>query len=352
MIEHNNYTLKIIKDMQMSKMHDIVFLSSFKNDNLGLFYIDIKNNNASISYKILKRKYNNIYNISYLIKLICNYLFNKNINKIFILSKYESLTQLGFNNILHSNNLFYKGKSITKKSYVLSKENFYFIDKYDTILFDIDDTILSFHKAEKYALTKALEKVNIKANDKIIKHYHRINMSYWEKVEKKLISRDKCVVARFEEFLPLYNVSYDPAKFEDLYRYYLNKQAFIIKDARKVLTTLSKTHRIYAITNGVKLTQQLRMKKADMNKYFLKSFISEEIGFDKPSYEFFDFVKNNILPFDYSKTIIIGDSLTSDIKLGNNNNVDTCWFNLHKVVNNKNIKPNYVIYYLDELILK
>lgn len=360
MIKLNKYTLKIIKnnDNLTSKQNikylknNISFLVYFNNDKFALFFIKITNKNAFISYEFTNNKYYNIYHFSYILKLICNYLFNKNIENIYILSKFNCLEKIGFNKILHSENIFYRGKALTKISYILNKNDFYFMNKYDTILFDIDDTILSFHKAEKYALTKALAKVNIKANDKIIKHYHKINMSYWEKVEKKLITREQCVVDRFKEFLPLYNVSYDPNKFEDLYRYYLNKQAFIIKDARKVLTKLSKTHRIYAITNGVKLTQQLRMKKANMNKYFIKSFISEVIGFDKPSFEFFDYVKNNIENFNANKTIIIGDSLTSDIKLGNNNNIDTCWFNLHKIQNTKNITPKYVIYYLDELILK
>ena len=132
-----------------------------------------------------------------------------------------------------------------------------------------------------------------------------------------------------------------------------NKGVFtvLIKDAKLVLNTLKKNFEIYAVTNGVKLTQIKRIKKAKLNGYFIKSFISEEIGYNKPSILFFKAVKDYIKDLDVSKALIIGDSLTSDIKLGINNNTDTCWFNLYYKEYNSDIKPNYTINKLVELLI-
>lgn len=225
-----------------------------------------------------------------------------------------------------------------------------FINKYDTLLFDIDDTILDFQKSERKAMRIALEKVGLKVTDDILSHYHEVNMKYWKKVELNEISKDEVLYLRHEEFLPLYGINYDAKEFEKLYRSNLNKLAYVKKNARKVLIELSKTHRIYAITNGAIKTQKSRMKKSNMQQYFIKSYISYELGVSKPDIRFFNIVKNDIKDFNPSKTLIIGDSLTSDVKLGINGNVDTCWFNEHNKVNNSNINPTYEINSLLELL--
>ena len=48
----------------------------------------------------------------------------------------------------------YKYNSINIDDITVTKDDFYFVNKYDTFLFDIDDTILDFEKAEKNALIR------------------------------------------------------------------------------------------------------------------------------------------------------------------------------------------------------
>ena len=40
-----------------------------------------------------------------------------------------------------------------------------------TVLLDLDDTILDFHKAEKEALKKALQKVGVEPTEKLLARY-------------------------------------------------------------------------------------------------------------------------------------------------------------------------------------
>ena len=85
-----------------------------------------------------------------------------------------------------------------------------------------------------------------------------------------------------------------------------------------------------------------------VEKIFLREnmpgvFISEEIGVEKPGIGFFDEVFKAIGPYNKSEVIIIGDSLTSDIKGGNNAGIVTCWFNPENKPNDMNLNIDYEI---------
>ena len=71
------------------------------------------------------------------------------------------------------------------------------------------------------------------------------------------------------------------------------------------------------------------MSKSGLDKIFDEVFISEDIGVEKPSVEFFSkvFQKTGLTETDKAQILIVGDSLTSDIKGGNNIGIDTCWYN-------------------------
>ena len=84
--------------------------------------------------------------------------------------------------------------------------------------------------------------------------------------------------------------------------------------------------------------------------FFENIFISDTIGYAKPKIEFFDAVLDKITETDKSKILIIGDSMSSDIQGGHNSGIDTCWVNLSGNVLESNIKANYEINELRELV--
>ena len=53
--------------------------------------------------------------------------------------------------------------------------------------------------------------------------------------------------------------------------------------------------------------------------------------------------------FDPETTLIVGDSLTSDIRGGLNAGIKTCWFNPKRKVGRPDIVPDFEIYSLAEL---
>ena len=82
---------------------------------------------------------------------------------------------------------------------------------------------------------------------------------------------------------------------------------------------------ILIASNGVGLVQKPRIEKSGLKKYFQKVYLSEEIGYNKPDVEFFDSILKDYLFKE--RMVMIGDSLSSDIRGGKNFNIPTIWYN-------------------------
>lgn len=186
-------------------------------------------------------------------------------------------------------------------------------------------------------------------SEELYETYKKMNHRMWEAVERGEITIDDVLYTRFSKLMNMYGKEVDGIEYENTYRFYLNRGIQEMPNVHEVLSELKKNHRLYVITNGIKETQDSRMNRSGLVKYFEERFISESIGANKPSSEFFDYVKNSIDDFNPSNTLIIGDSLTSDIKGGNLAGIDTCWFCKEGTVNSTGIIPTYEIHALDEL---
>ena len=221
--------------------------------------------------------------------------------------------------------------------------------KYKTLLFDLDNTILDFSKNEIRSMNELFDSFQIELTQEIWDTYQRINHGMWRAYENSEMTMDEVLYTRFSKTMAELNVEVDGCAFENQYRINLGKGDELMDNAHEVLTALSKTHRLYVVTNGVRKTQLERMATADLTKYFINIFDSESINYQKPCKEFFDHVKSHIENFEDCSTLIIGDSLTTDIKGGRDAHLDTC------LITNKNITPTdsnstYVIHNLKELL--
>mgnify|MGYP002590643681 CR=1 FL=1 len=52
------------------------------------------------------------------------------------------------------------------------------------LLFDLDNTLLDFDKAERLALTKALSALSLEPTDYMLDRYNKINLAQWKLLEK------------------------------------------------------------------------------------------------------------------------------------------------------------------------
>lgn len=210
------------------------------------------------------------------------------------------------------------------------------------ILFDLDDTLLDFKKSEHSALTKTLINLDIEPSEENISTYSRINAEQWKLLELGKITRDEVRLRRYSLFFEAIGISRDPKVAGAYYEDKLSNECFLIDGAIETLDELFGKYSLYVVSNGNAHVQRGRIKCADLAKYFDGIFISHEIGYTKPSVEFFNFCFENIKDFKREKTVIVGDSLSSDIKGGKNAGITTIWFNPDGI-DAGDMRPDYEI---------
>ncbi|RDU35695.1 noncanonical pyrimidine nucleotidase, YjjG family [Neobacillus piezotolerans] len=220
---------------------------------------------------------------------------------------------------------------------------------YKTLLFDVDDTLLDFAAAEKIALEMLLEGQKVKVTPEIKELYKKVNSGLWAAFEEGKLSRDEVLNSRFSHFFQEIGHEVDGALLEVSYRSYLDEGHDLLDGALELVTDLQGRFDLYIVTNGVSRTQYRRLQDSGLLPLFKGIFISEETGYQKPMKEFFDFVFSRIPEISLEETLIIGDSLSSDIKGGNQAGIDTCWFNPLMKANRTGIAPTYEIHSLAEL---
>ncbi|MGN1083918.1 MAG: YjjG family noncanonical pyrimidine nucleotidase [Lachnospiraceae bacterium] len=222
--------------------------------------------------------------------------------------------------------------------------------KYDVLLFDADDTLFDFGRAMRTSLREAMEFLGIPFRPEYCTVYETLNTALWKQLERGEITKEALKKRRMAEFFAALGITADAGKMQEKYQQCLNASAYLLPDAKKVLTALAGQKRCYLVTNGFAETQRGRLKKAGIEGCFRGLFISEEIGWQKPRKEFFDAVFSVLGENCRERTVIIGDSLTSDILGGNNAGIATCWYNPHRKENTLGVSVTKEIHTLTELL--
>ena len=230
-----------------------------------------------------------------------------------------------------------------------SSERIVGMKKYEFLLFDADNTLLDFDENERVSLLDTFEHFGLPCTEEVLGLYHEINIMYWEMLSRKEIERDALLIKRFETLFERVGIKADPVATENHYRTNLGNGCQIMAGAMEVLKELRKDYKLYVITNGVAKTQHNRLEKSGLAELMEDIFISDEIGYNKPDREFFEYVESHIPCFEHEKALVIGDSLFSDIRGGVEFGLDTCYLNIYHKQNTSEIIPTYEIQDIVEL---
>ncbi len=195
------------------------------------------------------------------------------------------------------------------------------------ILIDIDDTLLDFEKNAYLALDASFSFQDTKFKEEYFDTFLKINTSLWDKIEKKLITKEELKKVRFVQILNALKIDKDPYKMEEDFRSQLFNFAIPVEGAKETLEYLASKYKVFAASNAMHNQQLARLQKAGMDKYITDLFISEEIGFYKPTKGFFDACFKQMGGIKPSETVIIGDSIGADITGGKEYGLTTIWFN-------------------------
>ncbi len=222
--------------------------------------------------------------------------------------------------------------------------------KYKLILFDLDGTLFDYNKAEEYALKKSFEHFDIDCNFNFcLEEYKKINKSVWNEFEKGKTGLEELRVKRFEILFDVSNIKQNIEEFSKKYLYFISRTSFVTEGAEDIISYLRPDYKLALATNGIYRVQYERLKRSSLSSYFDVFVVSEEIGFAKPAPDFFNCVFKKVRHSDKSTALIVGDSLSSDIKGGLDFGIDTCWFNPGKVAKEVNISPTYEIEKLTQI---
>lgn len=213
---------------------------------------------------------------------------------------------------------------------------------YKYLLFDADDTLFDFKRAQELSLNTLFSIYKLPSEAKSI--YKQISHPLWLQLEKKEITLQQLKETRFKNLLAYYGLENDPT-MEDKYEQILSTHHELLDHVHEVLEILSKKYTLVLVSNGMPNIQHPRLKESQIEQYFSHIFISEEIGVQKPDIAFFNTVLNTINASN-KECLMIGDSLTSDIQGAKNANIDSCLLTQET----KPFNTTYTIHSLEDLL--
>lgn len=206
------------------------------------------------------------------------------------------------------------------------------IQQYKWLIFDADNTLFDYDKAEKCALLKTLDDFEINYDiNSIIDTYHKINHKLWMQFETgEVKTQAEIKHKRTSKLFDILKVERDINKFANDYLHNLSQNGQLLKNAMEVIEILANTHQLVIMTNGMTAVQRPRFAASPLCDYFQHIVISEEIRHSKPSPKIYDHAFELMLQPSKSEVMMIGDNLGSDVQGGINYNIDTIWYNPNK----------------------
>ena len=213
--------------------------------------------------------------------------------------------------------------------------------RYDYLLFDADNTLFDFDRAEERALQATLEFFGYPLDSDTRELYRTINRVLWRRLDLGEISREALVVERFALFDRAMGGGRDAAALNRFYLDRLSEGAELLPGAEALCRSLAPRATLALVTNGVARAQRGRLARSALAGLFPYVFISEEVGWQKPQREFFSHVCSAMAIRDRRRAVVIGDNLISDVQGGLQSGLDAVWFNPNGLPNPTQVRPTW-----------
>lgn len=218
-----------------------------------------------------------------------------------------------------------------------------------TVLIDIDDTLLDFNESAREAMENVMLTEGLFYTTEVFKTFLEVNSALWKKIEDGSLTKKELFDIRWCLIFERLGISFDGKHFDDLFREELCNCAAAVPYAKELLEYLSGKYKLHAASNALLAQQKKRLTKAGLLGYIDKMFMPENIGFFKPSKEFFDACMALLPDTDKQEIIIIGDSASADINGGADYGFKTCWLNRGGCSAN-GVRADYTVGSLKEII--
>ncbi|WP_367924745.1 YjjG family noncanonical pyrimidine nucleotidase [uncultured Ruthenibacterium sp.] len=221
--------------------------------------------------------------------------------------------------------------------------------RFDTFLFDADDTLFDTTQNEALTLKALFLEKQLPYDQDVLKRYRTISREMWKEFENGKMLKSQVQHGRFARLIQELGLSADTSDFFECYHRLSLERLILEPHALEVCRTLSQTCHLYIITNGTASIQWPRLEKAGLAPFFKDVFVSEDLGVQKPDPLYFEKVLK-AAGTCRSRVLVVGDSLTSDIAGANRAGLPCCWYNRARAVNCGTAHPDWEIYDLVELL--
>ena len=199
-------------------------------------------------------------------------------------------------------------------------------DMYRAIFIDIDDTLLDYIPCCREAFELALPE-------------HPEYFDLFFEISGRLFSEAKHGLHTIAEVMELYpkefiaTIGYPPEAvdpFKHAFRAAWGKTHTLVPGAKEMLENLqAKGYRLFAASNSFGNLQRSRLEKAGILKYFEDTYISMDIGYDKPDIRFYQEALRRC-GLQPKEVLMIGDSMTTDVIGAQKAGMDALFFDRQK----------------------
>lgn len=190
---------------------------------------------------------------------------------------------------------------------------------------DADQTLFDFKRAEAESIVRCFASFGLPCGERETALYHRVNDRLWKALERGEVTQQQLRVQRFVDCFAQLGLKEDPVEAAKRYANALAECAYLLPETETVCRELSKRADLYLTTNGIAAIQRGRFARSGLGPYFKDLFVSEELGVSKPHPDYFTRILTRI-GADKGDVLVVGDSLTSDIKGANAAGIACCWY--------------------------
>lgn len=222
--------------------------------------------------------------------------------------------------------------------------------RYPFLLLDADNTLFDFDAANRNAFRQVCAKCDIPDTEENFLLYESCNGAMWAAFDRGECTKEFLVVERFRRFLAEIQLDRDPVRCNEIHLTSLGQSTLLLPYAEETCRTLAREHRLYLVTNAVASVQKSRLAGSTLRPYLSGAFISEEAGASKPSPAYFDYVFSRVDGLRKDNCLVVGDSLSSDIRGANDYGLPCCWYNPKRQPKPADLRIDYEITDLRELL--
>lgn len=189
---------------------------------------------------------------------------------------------------------------------------------YKNLFFDLDDTLWAFSANARDTYEEMYRKYDYDRFFDSFEHYYslyqRRNLELWAEYADGKVTKEELNCQRY--LYPLEAVGAGDSALAEAYEKdalaTIPTKSKLMPHAREVLEYLSAKYNLYILSNGFKELQFHKMRSSDIDKYFRKVVLSDDIGILKPWPEIFHFALS-ATQSELNDSLMIGDSWENDI---------------------------------------